>query len=343
LYLVGFLKLSPASPLINQRKELPMWSGTVDSIHIAPAAKAPMQVIEKVEAVPGAGLSGDRYFLKQGTFFKPEADFELTLIEAEAIEAAEREYRVSLAPGAARRNVVTRGVPLNHLVGCDFMIGAVKVHGIRLCEPCGHLEALTGLPLIKALRHRAGLRAQILTQGVIRVGDAVAETTSDPTFRQLLRGKGAHLDPVASLTDVPAVLAGRTVEGYPHSIWQLVSHMNYWMEYERKRIAGERPRYPQHAIESWPSSVAPGGETEWRAARERLSAHLDRFAVLSESAPEDLARPVAVIDGSEASRSSSTQAVLWQILVHNSYHAGQIALLLRCFGMWPPRTGGDTW
>jgi MOSC domain-containing protein YiiM len=150
-----------------------MWTGTIDSIHIAPAAKAAIQSVTEVEAVPGAGLAGDRYFLKQGTFFKPEPDFELTLIEAEAIEAAAREYKVTLSPSEARRNLVTRGVPLNHLVGCDFVIGNVKVHGIRLCEPCGHLEALTGRPVIKALRHRGGLRAQILTQGVIRVGDAV--------------------------------------------------------------------------------------------------------------------------------------------------------------------------
>jgi MOSC domain-containing protein YiiM len=70
---------------------------------------------------------------------------------------------------------VTRGVPLNHLVGRDFVIGGVKVHGIRLCEPCSHLEAITGRPVIKALRHRGGLRAQILSQGVIRVGDTVRE------------------------------------------------------------------------------------------------------------------------------------------------------------------------
>ena len=152
-----------------------MWSGKVDSIHIAPAAKAPTQAVHEVEAVPGAGLTGDRYFLKQGTFFKPAPDFELTLIEAEAIEAAAREYKVTLDPGEARRNVVTRGVPLNHLVGRDFVIGDVKIRGIRLCEPCSHLEAITGTPVIKAFRHRGGLRAQILSQGVIRVGDAVRE------------------------------------------------------------------------------------------------------------------------------------------------------------------------
>src|ERR1700752_3401574 len=127
-----------------------MWSGKVESIHIAPAAKAPTHAIAEVEAVPGAGLAGDRYFLKQGTVFKPEPDFELTLIEAEAIEAAEREYKIKMNPGEARRNVVTRDVALNHLVGRDFRIGGVKVRGLRLCEPCSHLEAIVGLPVIKS-------------------------------------------------------------------------------------------------------------------------------------------------------------------------------------------------
>ena len=147
-----------------------MWSGRVDSIHIAAAAKAPMQAVDQVVAIPGVGLEGDRYALKTGTFYKPEPDFELTLIEAEAIEAILREYKLTMAAGEARRNVVTHGVPLNHLVGREFTIGPVKIRGIRLCEPCGHLEAITGLPLIKGLRHRGGLRAQILTQGVIHVG-----------------------------------------------------------------------------------------------------------------------------------------------------------------------------
>ena len=152
-----------------------MWSGKVVSIHIAPVAKAPMQSIDQVEAIPGVGLEGDRYALKTGTFYKPQPEFELTLMEAEAIEAILREYKISMAPGEGRRNIVTRDVPLNHLVGREFTIGAVKIRGIRLCEPCSHLEAVTSLPLIKGLRHRGGLRAQILTRGVIRIGDAVRE------------------------------------------------------------------------------------------------------------------------------------------------------------------------
>ena len=151
-----------------------MWNGKVESIFIAKAAEAPMEAVAEVRAVPGAGLEGDRYFLKQGTFFKPEPDFELTLIEAEALEAMKSEYQIEVAPSESRRNVVTRGVPLNHLVGKDFQIGGVRIRGIRLCEPCSHLQALTGRQVIKGLRHRGGLRAQILSEGILKGGDTVA-------------------------------------------------------------------------------------------------------------------------------------------------------------------------
>src|SRR4029077_20433921 len=155
-----------------------MWTGTIESIHIASAAEAATQSVDQARAIPGVGLEGDRYARKQGTFFKPLPDFELTLIEVEALEALKREYDVDLAPGDARRNVVTRGVPLNHLVGQEFAIGDVRVRGIRLCEPCSHLQALTGQPVIKGLRHRGGLRAQILSEGKIHVGDAVRAANS---------------------------------------------------------------------------------------------------------------------------------------------------------------------
>jgi MOSC domain-containing protein YiiM len=152
-----------------------MSRGILESIYIAATAQAPMQPVDRVQAIPGAGLEGDRYALKQGTFFRPEPDFELTLIEAEALEAVKRDYGVELAPGESRRNLVTRGVPLNHLVGKEFLVGEVKIRGIRLCEPCSHLERLTARPVIKGLLHRGGLRAQILSEGWIRVGDEVRE------------------------------------------------------------------------------------------------------------------------------------------------------------------------
>ncbi len=150
-----------------------MSTGTIESIYIAPAATATSVSVQEVLAIPGVGLEGDRYALGQGTFYKPEPDYELTLIEAEAMEALKRDYHVELAPGESRRNLVTRGVALNHLVGRDFQIGEVKARGIRLCEPCDHLQRVTGRELIKGLRHRGGLRAQILSQGTIRIGDSV--------------------------------------------------------------------------------------------------------------------------------------------------------------------------
>jgi len=151
-----------------------MWNGTVESIYIASAAQGPPQSVGQATAIPGAGLEGDRYALTLGTFYKPKPDYELTLIEAEAIEALRRDYQVEMAAGDARRNIVTRNVPLNHLVGKEFAIGDVRIRGIRLCEPCDHLEKVTGKPVIKGLLHRGGLRAQILTPGTIRVGDAIS-------------------------------------------------------------------------------------------------------------------------------------------------------------------------
>jgi MOSC domain-containing protein YiiM len=151
-----------------------MNTGTVEFIYVASGAAVPTQSVNEAQAMPGVGLQGDRYALHTGTFWKPLPDRELTLIEAEAIEALKREYSFELATGEARRNVVTRGVALNHLVGKEFQIGEVRVRGIRLCEPCDHLQRITGGEVINGLAHRGGLRAQILTQGTIRVGDVVS-------------------------------------------------------------------------------------------------------------------------------------------------------------------------
>jgi MOSC domain-containing protein YiiM len=152
-----------------------MFEGTVISIHIAADAAAPMQTVSEARAVPGRGLEGDRYFEHKGTFSKPLPDRELTLIEAEAIEAMKRELDVDYGLGDSRRNVVTRGVPLNHLVGKEFWIGEVKVRGLRLCEPCSHLQKLSDEKVLPGLTHRGGLRAQILTEGLIRVGETVKQ------------------------------------------------------------------------------------------------------------------------------------------------------------------------
>ena len=151
-----------------------MEKGSVVSIHIADKPTAPTVEVRTARALPGRGLQGDRYFEKTGTFSdKDGPDRELTLIEIEALEALERERRVILQPGAARRQIVTRGVALNHLVGREFQVGEVRLRGIRLCEPCSHLAGLTQPEVLDGLAHRGGLRAQVLSEGTIRAGDEI--------------------------------------------------------------------------------------------------------------------------------------------------------------------------
>jgi MOSC domain-containing protein YiiM len=153
-----------------------MFEGTVVSINIAPDAEAPMQSVSEARAVPGRGLEGDRYFDHKGTFSKPQPDRELTLIEAEAVAAMKHELNVDYGLTDSRRNVVTRGVPLNHLVGREFWVGEVKARGLKLCEPCSHLQKLSHEKVLPGLVHRGGLRAQILSEGMIRVGATVRES-----------------------------------------------------------------------------------------------------------------------------------------------------------------------
>lgn len=148
--------------------------GRVKGIYIAPQAGGAPRTVEEVKAIPGAGLEGDRYAAKAGSFsgdLKPGR--EVTLIEAEAVAGLADEYGVEIAPGDARRNIVTEGVALNHLVGREFAVGGVVLRGVRLCEPCGHLESLTAPGVKRGLVHRGGLRADIVSGGVIRVGDPV--------------------------------------------------------------------------------------------------------------------------------------------------------------------------
>jgi MOSC domain-containing protein YiiM len=159
----------------------------VVSLHIASTAAASMQAVDSVRAVPGKGLKGDRYFEQRGTFSKPTPDREVTLIESEALEVLAREAGIVLEPGASRRNITTRGVSLNDLVGKEFRIGEVGLRGLQLCEPCAHLEKLTGKRVVKPLTHRGGLRAQVMTGGVIRVGDGIVENPSPA------RGEGFNL------------------------------------------------------------------------------------------------------------------------------------------------------
>ena len=151
-----------------------MFEGSVVAIFIAPGEGAPMEAREAAEALPGRGLDGDRYAIDAGKFSGTKVGKRaITLIEREAIAAANDAYDVGLTEIESRRNVVVEGVPLNHLVGAEFRVGDVLLRGYDLSEPCAYLEELTGKPARKALLHRGGLRAEIVEGGPIRVGDTV--------------------------------------------------------------------------------------------------------------------------------------------------------------------------
>jgi MOSC domain-containing protein YiiM len=156
-----------------------MFDGELVAICIAPDPGDPLRLVEQVEAVPGKGIVGDRYFLERGTYSrKPGPDREVTLIEMEAIEALARDCGIAVEPAQARRNLVTRGIPLNHLIAREFTIGPVRLRGLRLCEPCGHLEKLTLKGIENGLLHRGGLRAQIIAGGLLRPGDPIRPVTA---------------------------------------------------------------------------------------------------------------------------------------------------------------------
>jgi MOSC domain-containing protein YiiM len=137
----------------------------VEAIHIGPDEAQRLHAVDSVVAVAGKGLEGDRHYRDAGA--RPgEA---LTLVEAEEVEGA------ALDPGATRRQLTTRGVRLNDLVGKRFRVGEVECYGSHLCEPCAHLQEMTRPGIIKELAHRAGINADVLVGGIIRVGDEIEE------------------------------------------------------------------------------------------------------------------------------------------------------------------------
>ena len=151
----------------------------VVSLHVAAVAAAPMQAVTSVAAIAGRGLEGDRYATRLGTYSNdPGSGRDVTLVEIEAIEALKRDYHVELDAGRSRRNIVTHGVALNHLVEKEFKIGAVTLRGTRLCEPCAHLEKLSSKGAMRGLIHRGGLRAEIISGGIIRIGDSIVAVES---------------------------------------------------------------------------------------------------------------------------------------------------------------------
>lgn len=151
-------------------------SGQVEGIFITTAAGQPMQALDTAQAIAGTGLEGDRYALGTGFYSDGQDGRQLTLIEAEDLERLERDHGVPLAQDECRRNIVTRGIELAPLIGQRFRVGNVLCEGIRACPPCNHLEELTRPGPLRGLARTGGIRAHILSDGEIRIGDGV---TSD--------------------------------------------------------------------------------------------------------------------------------------------------------------------
>lgn len=147
----------------------PTTAGVVEVICVAPSAGQAAQLPGAVEALPGLGLRGDRHVVGTGTFPSGKPGSALTLIEREVCDS----FDPPLRPDEHRRNLVTRGIELNGLVGHQFTIGDVRCRGMRLCEPCTVVDGYARRPVLRALVHRGGLRADILDEGMIRVGDLV--------------------------------------------------------------------------------------------------------------------------------------------------------------------------
>src|SRR5262245_26973431 len=150
------------------------WRGVVAAIFITPQSEGEMLSVSEVQAFADRGLEGDRFFRDSWNAVK-RSDKAVSLIEDEVLRLAAEELGVESIAQKTRRNIVTRGVPLVELLHREFTVGGVRMRGIRLFEPCGHLVKVSKMPAIfNALNHRSGLKAAILSDGVIRVGDSIA-------------------------------------------------------------------------------------------------------------------------------------------------------------------------
>ena len=162
-------------------------------------------------------------------------------------------------------------------------------------------------------------------------------------MKELLLGKGAHAGTMACVEDLSYETAAKHAPGMEHSVGQSVFHMNYWMEYELKRICGERPAYPEHASESWPQGDCPRDAPEWDGLVKHLRELLAEFDEMAGWSREELERQVESAHEPDKKLAATVESVLWQLIAHNSYHVGQIVMARQAQGAWPPRAGGDTW
>ena len=152
--------------------------GSVVALFIVDRRAAPMKKVEQLNALTGQGIEGDRYFLGTGTYSKkPEPGRQVTLIKSEILEWLKEEFDITVAPEESRRNVLTRGIEINDLVGTEFSVGPVRLRAHRLTQPCLYLEKLLDQPgLYKQLWDNGGISCEILSEGIINEGDII--TTS---------------------------------------------------------------------------------------------------------------------------------------------------------------------
>jgi len=159
---------------------LPTWRGVLEHIHLASGASQPMQAAVEAALVEGLGIPEDRYATRTGTYsHRHHIDRQITLFEAETLEALARDHGIVVAPDEHRRNLTTRGVALSHLVGRYFTVGPCVLYGGRLNVPCKYLEQLLGRPVFRRLIHRSGLNARVIVGGTVRVGDAIGPCDPD--------------------------------------------------------------------------------------------------------------------------------------------------------------------
>ncbi len=153
-----------------------MVAGRVIGIYVAPRRGEPTVRLEEAHLIPGMGIEGDRYFQIPGTADPiNRTGRELTLIETEAIDEMIQEG-IQITAAGTKRNLVTKGISLNNLVGKIFNVGQIQLRGIRLCEPCDYLANRTDPRVKQSMTHRGGLRADILTEGVIHINDLIITT-----------------------------------------------------------------------------------------------------------------------------------------------------------------------
>ena len=165
---------SDALTTVRDTKFQDHWSGRIVSLHRTPRAFLPMGTFDTLNLIAGYGIEGDRYATESGFYsHKPEIGRQVTFFEVETLEALERDHGITLRADEHRRNITTRGVPLNHLVGRRFRIGEAVVEATRLSVPCRHIEEITGQQIFNPLINRSGLNAKILSGAIVRVGDPI--------------------------------------------------------------------------------------------------------------------------------------------------------------------------